>query len=170
MADTGKDDVNSGIAERIAVLRKQETLAQFQSFTEETAFDLGSALYGLVRSKRLPVAVNIRTSDRALFHAVMPGATPDNDHWIRRKGNVVLRFHQSSLLYGQSLLERGRTVSDEWGLSPFEYAAHGGSFPIRLKKAGVIAAVTVSGLPQLDDHRMVIEALSQFLKVELPTI
>ena len=168
MAETNKDDVNSGIEERIAILRKQESLAQFQSFTEETAFDLGSALYGLVRSKRLPVVVNIRTTDRVLFHAAMPGATPDNDHWVRRKSNVVLRFHQSSLLYGQQLLEKGRAVGEEWGLDPLDHAAHGGSFPIRLKKAGVIAAITVSGLPQLDDHRMVIEALGQFLKLELP--
>lgn len=168
MAETNKDDINSGIAERIAILRKQETLAQFQSFTEETAFDLGSVLYGLVRGKRQTVVVNIRTADRALFHAAMPGATPDNDHWVRRKSNVVLRFHQSSLLYGQQLLEKGRVVGEEWGLDPLDYAAHGGSFPIRLKKAGVIAAITVSGLPQLDDHRMVIEALGQFLKLELP--
>jgi len=168
VAEANKDDVTSGIAARIAILRKQEALAQFQSFTEETAFDLGSVLFGLVRGKRLPVAVNIRTPDRALFHGAMPGATPDNDQWIRRKSNVVLRFHQSSLLYGQGLLEKGRAVGREWGLDPIDYAAHGGSFPIRLKKAGVVAAITVSGLPQLDDHRMVVEALGLFLKMELP--
>jgi uncharacterized protein (UPF0303 family) len=170
MGEANKNDVNSGIAERIAIIRKQETLAQFQAFTEETAFDLGSALYGIARGKRSPVVVNIRTSDRALFHAAMPGATPDNDAWVRRKSNVVLRFHQSSLLYGQVMAEKGRVISEEWGLDPIDFAGHGGSFPIRLKKAGVVAAITVSGLPQLDDHRMVVEALSQFLKVELPSI
>lgn len=164
MADKTKD-----IEDRIAILKKQETLAQFQTFSEETAFDLGSALYGIARAKRAPVVVNIRTADRALFHAAMPGATPDNDHWVRRKSNVVLRFHQSSLLYGQQLEEKGRTIGVEWGLDPLDFAGHGGSFPIRLKKAGVIAAITVSGLPQIDDHRMVIEAIGAFLKLELPT-
>lgn len=158
------------IEDRIAILRKQEALAQFQNFSEETAFDLGSALYGIARSKRAPVVVNIRTADRALFHAAMPGATPDNDQWVRRKSNVVLRFHQSSLLYGQLLEEKGRTIGAEWGLDPLDYAGHGGSFPIRLKKTGVIAAITVSGLPQLDDHRMVIEAIGAFLKLELPMV
>ena len=153
----------------IATLRKQETLAQFQTFTEETAFDLGSAVYGIARAKRSPVVVNIRTSDRALFHAAMPGATPDNDNWVRRKSNVVLRMHQSSFLYGHLLAEKDRVIGAEWGLDPLDYASHGGSFPIRVKQAGVIAAITVSGLPQIDDHRMVIEALSQFLKIELPT-
>ncbi|MDB5526066.1 MAG: hypothetical protein JWM58_3829 [Rhizobium sp.] len=155
--------------ELIETLRKQETLAQFQTFTEETAFDLGSALYGIARAKRSPVVVNIRTSDRALFHAAMPGATPDNDNWVRRKSNVVLRMHQSSLLYGNLLAEKDRVIGADWGLDPYDYASHGGSFPIRVKKAGVIAAITVSGLPQIDDHRMVIEALSQFLKIDLPT-
>ena len=171
MADKNADkiaDPNKEHEERIEILRKQETLAQFQSFTEETAFDLGSALYGLVRGKRLPVVVNIRTSDRTLFHAALPGATPDNDNWVRRKSNVVLRFHQSSLLYGQLLAAKGRVISEEWGLNPLDFAGHGGSFPIHVKKAGVVAAITVSGLPQVDDHRMVIEALSQFLKIELP--
>lgn len=155
-------------AEIIATVRKQEATALFAAFNEETAFDLGSALYTIARSKRSPVAINIRTSERALFHAAMPGATPDNDQWVRRKSNVVLRFHQSSLLYGQTLAEKGRVIGPEWGLDPLDYAGHGGSFPIRVKKAGVIGAITVSGLPQLDDHRMIIEALEQFLKLELP--
>jgi uncharacterized protein (UPF0303 family) len=169
MAEADKSRLKE-FEDRIAILKKQEALSQFQSFNEETAFDLGSVLYGIARSRRAPVVVNIRTSDRVLFHAAMPGATPDNDHWVRRKSNVVLRFHQSSLQYGQMLAERGRTLEPELGLDPYEFASHGGSFPIRVKKAGVVAAVTVSGLPQLDDHRMVIEALGQFLKVELPSL
>lgn len=155
-------------AEIIACVRKQEAMAIFQSFNEETAFDLGSTLYTIARAKRSPVAIDIRTSDRVLFHAAMPGATPDNDQWVRRKSNVVLRFHQSSLLYGQTLAEKGRSIGPELGLDLLDYAGHGGSFPIRVKKAGVIGAITVSGLPQLDDHRMIVEALDQFLKLELP--
>lgn len=169
MADEDRNDITRGVAERIAILRKQEAQAQFTGFTEETAFDLGSALYGVARAKRSPGVVNIRAPDRTLFHAAMPGATPDNDNWVRRKSNVVLRFHQSSLLYGQLLAEKGRAIGAEWGLDPLDFASHGGSFPIRLKKSGVVAAITVSGLPQLDDHRMVIEALGQFLKIELPS-
>jgi uncharacterized protein (UPF0303 family) len=153
---------------RVAIVKKQESLAQFQAFAEETAFDLGSALYGIARAKRAPVAVDIRTQDRILFHAAMPGATPDNDNWIRRKSNVVLRYHQSSLLFGDSLALKGRAINPDMGIGFEDYASHGGSFPIRIKKSGVIGAITVSGLPQLDDHRMVIEALAQFLKIDLP--
>ena len=161
-------ELETGREERIATIKKQEQLAQFQAFAEETAFDLGSALYGIARAKRAPVAVSIRTADRVLFHAAMPGATPDNDHWIRRKSNVVLRYHQSSLLFGDTLALKGRAINPDMGISFEDYAGHGGSFPIRIKKSGVVAAITVSGLPQLDDHRMVVEALAQFLKLDLP--
>ena len=153
---------------RIDILRQQEQLAQFDAFGEETAYDLGCVLYALARSARAPVAVNIRTSDRALFHAVLPGATPDNDTWIRRKSNVVLRYHQSSLLFGDTLALKGRVINPDMGIGYEDFAAHGGSVPIRIRHTGVIAAITVSGLPQLDDHRMVIAALGQFLKCEIP--
>ena len=153
---------------RLAILKKQEQQAQFQSFSEEIAFDLGSVVYGIARGKRAPVVINIRTSDRALFHAAMPGATPDNDEWVRRKSNVVLRYHMSSLQFGDSLALKGRVINPDMGIDMMNYAGHGGSFPIRVKKAGVVAAITVSGLPQLDDHRMIIDALDQYLKIDLP--
>ena len=156
--------------ERIKILKRQESLATFTSFNEETAFDLGAALFGIARAKRAPVAINIRTPDRTLFHAAMPDSKPDNDEWLRRKSNVVLRFHQSSLMFGELLAAASRTVGPDLGLDPMDYAAHGGGFPIRIKKVGVIAAVTVSGLPQVEDHRLVIQALDDFLKVELPKI
>jgi uncharacterized protein (UPF0303 family) len=153
---------------RIAIVQQQEQRAQFDNFDEETAYDLGATLYAIARKARAPVAVNIRTADRALFHASLPGATPDNDSWIRRKSNIVLRYHQSSLQFGDRLALKGRTLEPDMGITFADYAAHGGSFPIRIAKAGVIAAITVSGLPQLDDHRMVIAALAAFLKMELP--
>ena len=153
---------------RLAILRKQEQMAQFQGFSEEIAFDFGSVVYGIARGRRSPVVVNIRTSDRVLFHAAMPGATPDNDEWVRRKSNVVLRYHQSSLQFGDTLALKGRIINPDMGIDMMNLAGHGGSFPIRVKKAGVVAAVTVSGLPQLDDHRMIVEALDQYLKIELP--
>ncbi|MBL0370507.1 heme-degrading domain-containing protein [Rhizobium sp. KVB221] len=154
--------------ERVAILKKQEQLAQFQTFTEETAFDLGSVIFGIARAKRAPVVVNIRTSDRVLFHAAMPGATPDNDNWVRRKSNTVLRYHQSSLLFGDTLALKGREINPDMGIGLMDYAGHGGSFPVRIRKSCVVGAITVSGLPQLDDHRMIVEALGLFLKVDLP--
>jgi uncharacterized protein (UPF0303 family) len=44
-----------------------------------------------------------------------------------------------------------------------DFAAHGGSFPIIVRGTGCIGAVTVSGLPQRDDHNLVVEALALLL-------
>ena len=41
-----------------------------------------------------------------------------------------------------------------------DYATDGGSFPLNVEGAGVVGSVTVSGLPQRDDHNLVVEALS----------
>lgn len=157
-------------AERLEILKRQEDLAIFTSFGEDDAFRLGSLIHAMARDRKAAIVINIRTPDRVLFHAAMPGSAPDNDHWVTRKSNVALRFQQSSLRVGEALTSRNRHVGSELGLDPLLYAAHGGSFPIRLINAGVVAAVTVSGLPSIEDHRMIVAALSRFLDVSLPAI
>jgi len=125
----------------------------------------------LARNVHAPVVVNIRTPNRNLFQGALAGSSADNDEWVRRKSNIVLRFQQSSLLFGHMLAQKNRAVGPDIGLDLMDYAPHGGSFPIRLSPGGlVIAALTVSGLPQLDDHRIVIEALGAYLKIELPAL
>jgi uncharacterized protein (UPF0303 family) len=49
------------------------------------------------------------------------------------------------------------------GLDPAEYAAHGGAFPLRVPHIGVVGVVTVSGLPQAEDHALVVEAIEDYL-------
>lgn len=147
----------------IAEIETQEAALVFPAFNEDTAYEIGTAIVVAAKATAAPVVVNIRTADRTLFHAALPGGTPDNDHWVRRKSNVTLRFHQSSLLFGSLLEARDRTISVESGLDPLQYVGHGGSFPVRVVGVGVVAAITVSGLPQEDDHRMVVAALEAYL-------
>ena len=132
------------------------------SFTEDDAWRLGCLLAELVRARKLPVAVDIRRPGQILFHAAFPGAMADNDEWIRRKTNVLFRFNKSSLAVGVSLALAGQTIEEKSFISSFEFSPHGGAFPIRVKGAGIVAAATVSGLPQEDDHALVVEALRAF--------
>lgn len=136
----------------------------FAEFTEATAFDLGLALVRLAKAGGHPVVIDIRTADRTLFHAAMPGAVPQNNLWARRKSNTALLFQEASLLVGARKRAKGETLAVD-GLDPKDYADHGGAVPIRVRGAGVVAVATVSGLPQLEDHRLVVRAISELLGV-----
>jgi uncharacterized protein (UPF0303 family) len=143
----------------LAQLAAEEEELQFSVFTNDDAWELGSALVAAGREQGAPIAVDITRNRHRLFHAALPGATPDNASWIRRKTRVVNRFGHSSLYVRQASIERGTTFEAEFGLDPQRYAAHGGAFPILVRSVGPVGAVVVSGLPQVADHRMVVAAL-----------
>ena len=145
-------------------LEAQERHLVFSRFTFEDAWALGSLLVDLARERQAPVAIDIHRAGQQLFHAALPGSTPDNDAWIVRKRRVVERYGSASYLVGARFRAKGTTFEDSSRLDPDEYAAHGGSFPITVDGVGVVGSVTVSGLPQLQDHRLVVEALEEFLK------
>ncbi|MEU4167591.1 heme-degrading domain-containing protein [Streptomyces sp. NPDC026665] len=150
-------------APEIADLEEQERRLTLQRFTHDDAWALGTLLVEIAREREAPVAIDIRRGGQQLFHAALPGSTPDNDAWIDRKRRVVERYGCSSLLVGSRFRAKGTTFEDSSRLDPDTYAAHGGAFPITVTGAGVIGTVVVSGLPQVEDHRMVVEALEQFL-------
>ncbi|MGB8813275.1 MAG: heme-degrading domain-containing protein [Paracoccaceae bacterium] len=134
----------------------------FDHFNEDIAIDLGLHLLALARSRALPVLIDIRTPDRTLFRASLPGATPVNENWARRKSNTAFLFQVASLLVGTRNRAKGETLAKH-GCNPADYAEEGGAVPIRLRGTGVVAVVTVSGLPQREDHALVIEALQSLL-------
>ena len=147
----------------VADLAAEEAELQFAGFTNDDAWDLGSALVAAARRDGAPVAIDISRHGHQLFHASLPGTSPDNDSWIQRKTRVVHRFGHSSLYLRQASVERGTTFEAEFGLDPALYAAHGGAFPVLVRSVGPVGAVVVSGLPQLADHRMVVAALRAHL-------
>ncbi|MFF7142372.1 MULTISPECIES: heme-degrading domain-containing protein [Streptomyces] len=149
-------------APEIAELEAQEERLTLPRFTHDDAWTLGTLLVELARARRAPVAIDIRRGGQQLFHAALPGSTPDNDAWIDRKRRVVERYGCSSLLVGSRFRAKGTTFEESSRLDPDRYAAHGGAFPIAVEGAGVIGTVVVSGLPQVEDHALVVEALERF--------
>ncbi|QQM43109.1 heme-degrading domain-containing protein [Streptomyces liliifuscus] len=149
-------------APTIAELEEQELRLTLPHFTYDDAWALGTLLVELARERDAPVAIDIRRGGQQLFHAALPGSTADNDAWIDRKRRVVERYAASSLLVGTRFRAKNTTFEDSSRLDPDVYAAHGGAFPITVTGAGVIGTVVVSGLPQLEDHAMVVEALERF--------
>jgi len=146
------------IADDLARIALQERDLVFAEFTEETAWHIGTRLHVMATERILPIVIDVRRPNQPLFYTALPGTTPDNPDWVRRKSNVVFRFLRSSYAVGLDL-EQKQSSLEARGLPTVDYASHGGSFPIRVQKAGLVAAVTVSGLAQRADHELVVEAL-----------
>ncbi|WP_369216198.1 heme-degrading domain-containing protein [Streptomyces flavofungini] len=149
-------------APTVGELEAQERRLVLTRFTHDDAWALGSLLVDLARERGAPVAIDITRGGQQLFHAALPGSTPDNDAWLTRKRRVVERYAASSLLVGTRFRAKGTTFEDSSRLDPDRYAAHGGAFPLTVEGAGVIGVAAVSGLPQLADHALVVEALERF--------
>jgi uncharacterized protein (UPF0303 family) len=147
------------IADDLARIQSQEEQLQFSAFDEETAWRLGSHLRILAVERALRIVIDVRRFGQVLFYSALPGTTPDNAEWIRRKSNVTARFHRCSYAIGLEMEEKQSNLFDRYGLPVADYVSHGGSFPLRAHPAGVIGSVTVSGLPQRADHELAVEAL-----------
>jgi uncharacterized protein (UPF0303 family) len=147
----------------ISSLEEQENRLLFSRFDNIDAWRLGSAMVAAAVERSLPITIDIRRNGQQLFHAALPGTTAENDSWIDRKVNVVNRFAASSYLVGRRLAASATELGAGIGVDPLLFAAHGGAFPVRIREVGVVGSVTVSGLPQADDHAFVVEMIEAFL-------
>jgi uncharacterized protein (UPF0303 family) len=153
----------AGDRDALDALLAEEDELQFLTFMNDTAWELGRRLVDAARGEGLAVTIDIRRGDQQLFHCALPGTAADNDAWIERKNRVVRRFGHSSFYVGESLRRDGATIGERFLLDEREYAPHGGAFPVIVRDVGMVGTVTVSGLPQEEDHRLVVEVLRAFV-------
>jgi uncharacterized protein (UPF0303 family) len=153
------DDLKQTLAE----LLSQEQELQFREFGYDDALRLGLKLVEHAKAGAKPLTVDICRNGQQLFHCALPGTSADNDLWIRRKNTVVNHYGHSSFYVGTQFRSRGTTFEQSSRLDPGQYAAHGGAFPIIVRGVGVVGTVTVSGLPQEEDHGLVVQVLREFL-------
>ena len=151
-------------------LKLQEQKLQFSKLDEADAWVLGSLMREKAVAKKLPLVIDIQVAGRPLFYTALPGTTPDNANWVRRKINVVMRYHKCSYHAGRELVLNGQALDETRGVLPIDHAAHGGCFPIHIIGTGIVGTVTVSGIPQREDHNFVAESLSQYLGVDYAAI
>jgi uncharacterized protein (UPF0303 family) len=144
-------------------LEKDLTLS---SFTNEDAINLGQELLKIALVQQAPVIVQVRIGDQIIFHSALTGSTSENDWWINRKFRVVEKFKHSSMYVRVSFEEKNQTFEEDSGLDNELYAAHGGGFPINTSDVGMVGVALVSGLPQVEDHKMIIQALSNFKRAK----
>jgi uncharacterized protein (UPF0303 family) len=152
-----------GLSEDLERVSLQERALQLPRLDTRLAWDLGVRLRTMAMERELPVVIDVRRFGQPLFYTALEGTKPDNVEWVRRKSNVVARFHSSSYAVGLRLKQKNETPTEQQGLPIADYATHGGSFPLAVKGTGVVGSVTVSGLPQRADHELVVEALCGLL-------
>lgn len=146
-------------------IQDQETSVVQKQFTHDDAWTLGMHCRDLARQEFAgrSIAINICTgTGQTLFQCVLGNATSrDNDEWVRRKRNTVIRFGHSSFLVGTKLAAKQFTIEQGLLVPQADYAAHGGSVPIFVSNVGgLVGVLTVSGLAQEEDHELAIKALA----------
>jgi len=154
------------MAEVLEQLLQEEQELQFTMFNEDVAWKLGSQLVEQALRRSLPVTIDIMRGSHQLFHASLPGTSVDNDEWIKRKVRLVYRFGHSSFYIGQLLKSKGKRLEEAYLISENDYAPHGGCFPVIVKNTGMVGTITVSGLPQEEDHKLVVQAIRDYLAQE----
>lgn len=144
-------------------LLAEERELQFDRFSLDDAWQLGSRLRADAAAQSLPVAIGVWLAGQHAFASGLPGSSAENDLWLERKLRVALLFGRASLTVGEQFRLAGRDFDADARLDPREYAAHGGVVPIRIRDSAVIGAVGVSGLEQHRDHALVVGHLRAHL-------
>jgi len=158
------------ISEDLEKIAQQERELRLSHLDAQVAWDLGSWIRSAALQRGLTLVLDVRRFGQQLFYSALDGTTPDNAEWVRRKSNVVARFHRSSYAVGLTQKMKGTSLHERYGLPVADYAADGGSFPLHVETAGVVGSITVSGLPQRDDHDLVVEALCAFFNRDFATL
>ena len=147
----------------LATLKTEEESLYLQSFDITEAVEIGEIAKSLGVLRKLPIAIEVRISDWIVYHVSLPGSTPENDWWISRKARTVMLKHHSTMYERVNAEERGVDWHKENALLDETHAIHGGGLPLITKKDGFVGVLLISGLPQVEDHLLGVEVLTEFL-------
>ena len=154
----------SEVSRQIEEIKKQEKDLVFDRFNTEDAYAIGTMLWEKAKKHGVSYGINITLNRKQLFHLSMEGATPDNDRWIARKENVVYHFFASSYRVKLELDLSGEPLFPRYGLRNEDYVLAEGPLHIIIQGVGVVGTVTVSGLPEKDDHDYVTSTVKEYLE------
>lgn len=142
---------------------KQEILKKIEldSFNNRLGLEMGLAIVNLAKERNQNIAVQVDRLNHTIFLFVDHNLPADKHNWLRRKANVTKHFEESSLSVKNDLANGNMTLEKTFALDEKEYLAKGGSIPVFVKNAGMIAIITVSGLHDEEDHKIIIEALKE---------
>ena len=144
-------------------LLQEEQLLLLTSFKLADALEIGEIAKTFGVKRKLPIAVEVRIGDWIVYHASLPGSKPENDWWISRKARVVMLKHHSTMYERVSAEERVVDWHKENNLLDETHTIHGGGLPLITTNEGFVGVLLISGLPQVEDHLLGVEVLTEFL-------
>jgi uncharacterized protein (UPF0303 family) len=144
-------------------LLAEEQILTLPSLSAAEALEVGEIAKSLGMARNLPIATEVRIGDWIIYHASLPGSKPENDWWMSRKARVVMLKHHSTMYERVSAEERGVDWHKENNLLDETHAIHGGGLPLITKSEGFVGVLLISGLPQVQDHLLGVEVLTEFL-------
>ena len=144
-------------------LLNEEQILTLPSLDISSALEIGEIAKSLGQVRNLPIALEVRLFDWIIYHVSLPGSKPENDWWMSRKARVVMLKHHSTLFERVSAEERGVDWHKENNLLDETHAVHGGGLPLITKDEGFKGVLLISGLPQVEDHLLGVEVLTEFL-------
>ena len=144
-------------------LMNEEQILTLPSLDLTGALEIGEIAKILAVLRKLPIAIQVRLDDWIIYHASLPGSTPENDWWISRKARTVMLKHHSTMYERVSAEERGVDWHEENNSLDETHAIHGGGLPLITKNEGFVGVLLISGLPQVEDHMLGVEVLTEFL-------
>jgi uncharacterized protein (UPF0303 family) len=143
-------------------LLNEEQVLKLPSLSNNDAIEIGQIAVTLGRQRKLPIAIEVRIGNWIIFHASLEGSKPENDWWINRKVAVVKLKQHSTMYERVSAEERGVDWHKENNLQDETHAIHGGALPL-ITDEGFKGILIISGLPQVEDHLLAVEVLTEFL-------
>ncbi len=146
-------------------LLNEEQILKLPSLTNSDSIEIGQIAVALGHQGKLPITIEVRIGNWIVFHASLEGSKPENDWWINRKAAVVALNHHSTMFERVSAEERGVDWHEEHGLTNDTHAIHGGAIPL-ITDEGFKGILIVSGLPQVEDHLLAVEVLTEFLALK----
>ena len=146
-----------------ANLLNEEVVLILPSLTNLDAVEIGQIATEIGIERKLPIAVEVRIGDWIIYHVSLLGSTAENDWWISRKARVVMLKYHSTMYERVSAEERGVDWHKENNLLDETHAIHGGGLPLITKSDGFVGVLLISGLPQVEDHLLGVEVLTEFL-------
>lgn len=132
---------------------------ELKQFSNTIALEMGTAIIALAKSRNQLIAIEISRLNQTIFLFIDDNLPVDKHNWLRRKANVAKQFEESSLKVKNDLKESNMTLEKTFGLNEKDFIAKGGSIPVFVKNAGMVATITVSGLQDEEDHKIIIDAL-----------